>query len=499
MKFSRKLLAALLLASFGIFASISLYANEINVDIGFNTVEFHDQAQGPALIDGRTMVPVREVFEGLGFFVHWNPRTQVITLSRDDYVAVITIGSETFTANGVEFPLEVPAQIIEGSTMLPIRGVLESLDYYVGWNATTRTVQISPEPAFGIDERPLDNFRNFITNYALLDWGILVLEHQEGEGSGTLWATQFRTGNLLRSANQGETWTLVYAFPRPVNAIYADDYGNLFVATTLDRWAAIGTAELFKSDDGGQTFRHVLDIESGAPMNWNIASDSGTMFVSEYGYKWLPNNARRIYRSLDFGETWTTIYTPAPTLDYHNHKILIAGEGVIYQSVGDGQNAQIKRSIDNGHTWEQVVSGFQPTSGIAFENHILWGLDGGPWMGVARYDRHTGEMTSSLTLPEPFSGPAYDMVMAHGVVYAAFLSYGGYSFPGSIWYSRDKGETWHRLGYIEKLSPLDGVGLNHIVTDGKYLYIDVGTPVYRDRVVQHFRGTLRIRLLDVPE
>jgi len=476
--------------SLGLFATAaSLHANEINVDIGFEQIEF--TAQSPTVVDGHTFVPIREVFEALGFRAEWNPAVQAITLVRGETIVIITIGSDVFTIDGTEHPLETPARIIKDTTMLPIRNVLEALGYYVGWNATTSTMQIGLFPASGIDHRPADNFRHFATDYAFLDWGIIVLEYDDG----ALWAMQFRTGNLLKSTDQGETWAVAYRFARPINAIYADGHGNLFVATTLDRWAAYGTGEVFKSTDNGESFRHVLDIEAGAPMRWNIASQDGVMFISEYGYKWLDNNARRIYRSLDFGETWTVIFEPDPVNDHHNHKILITENGIIYQSVGDGRNSQIIRSTDNGYTWTTVVRGLQPTSGIVFDTHILWGLDGGPWHGIARYDRQTGEITRALTLPAPFAGHSYDMIATQGMVIAMFLSYEGYDFPGSIFYSRNEGATWHLLGYIEKPAHF-GVGLNHIVSDGQYAYIDIGAPVYRDGAYSRFRGTLRISLIN---
>jgi photosystem II stability/assembly factor-like uncharacterized protein len=490
LKMSGKLLAAALFLFLGVFMSASLYANEIGVNIGFRRVEFN--SLGPTVVDDRTLVPIHEVFRALGFHIEWNPENRTTTLAGVGNIVVITVGSNIFTVNGQVHRLGVPAQIIGDNTKaLPIRVVLETLGYHVGWNAATNTVHISPAPVSGIDHRPADNFQDFITEYAFLDWGVIVLE-ADGD---TLWAMQFRTGNLMKSTDQGESWTMTHQFARPINAVYADGHGNLFVATTLDRWASPGTGEVFKSSDGGQTFRHVLDIRSGAPMRWNFASQNGTMFISEYGYKWLDNNARRIYRSLNFGETWTIVYEPPQALDYHKHKILITEDGIIYQSIGDGQNAQIIRSADGGYSWTRVVRGFQPTSGIVFDNHILWGLDGGPWMGVARYDRQTGEMTRALTLPEPFSGPAYDMVMAHGIVYAAFLSYGGYAFPASIWFSEDEGKSWYLLGAIHK-APQYGVGLNHMVTDGEFLYIDIGAPITRDGEVERFRGTLRINLLN---
>ncbi|MCL2573331.1 MAG: stalk domain-containing protein [Defluviitaleaceae bacterium] len=491
MKLFKKLLATTSLIFFSIFVPLSLSAVEINVEIGLAQVEFAD-AQ-PAIIDGRTFVPIREVFEHLGYRTEWNPATQTIVLTNNHNNVIITIGSNIFAANEKEFLLDAPAQLVgRDAVMMPVRSILENLGYYVGWNAATSTVQIAPVPASGIDGRLADNFHDFIVDYAFLDWGIIVLEAD----ADTLWATQFRTGSLLKSTDHGDTWTAIYQFARPINAIYADDFGNLFVTTTLDRWAAEGSGEVFRSTDGGKNFDHVLNIGAGVPLRWNIASQDGTMFMSEYGFKWLDNNARRIYRSLDFGETWVTVYEPPQLIDFHMHKILMTDDGIIYQSIGDGQNAQIIRSLDNGYTWEVVTRGFQPTSGLVFDTHILWGLDGGPWMGVARHDRTTGVFSRALTLPYPFFGPAYDMIMHNGIIYAMFLSYEGYDFPASFFFSKDEGETWELMGYITK--PIyRGIGLNHIVTDGVYLYVDIGVPLERGRGMEFFRGTLRISLLDM--
>jgi hypothetical protein len=83
----------------------------------------------------------------------------VITKGSD--TVLITIGSSTFTRNGVDSPLDVPAQIINGRTMLPIAAVLQSLDYNVDWDGENRTVVIAesmttappaPEPIIVPDE-----------------------------------------------------------------------------------------------------------------------------------------------------------------------------------------------------------------------------------------------------------------------------------------------------------------------------------------------------------
>jgi len=118
--------------------------NPINVTIDGQQVNF--PVQQPTIVDGRTLVPVRGVFEALGFTVGWNNSTRTATLARSSHVVVITIDSDTFTTNGTSHTLDVPAQIIGGSTMLPIRAVVESVGYYIDWDAVTNTVIISRRP-----------------------------------------------------------------------------------------------------------------------------------------------------------------------------------------------------------------------------------------------------------------------------------------------------------------------------------------------------------------
>ena len=373
-------------------------------------------------------------------------------------------------------------------------------------NANAESVAQENDPQYediSVEVSLPDNFKDFITDFVFLEWGVTVLESQDNilwatrigsDNPGELWVPTWRTGDLLKSTDHGESWTLIYEFAKPVNAIYADDFGNIFVTVTYDRWASVGTGELHKSSDGGRTFRKVLDIESGVPLRWNIASRNGTMFVSEYGFKGVGNNARRIYRSLDFGESWEVVFEPAPINNYHHHATVITEDGTVYQSIGDWGNSKIIRSLDNGYNWETVALGLHPTSALVFENHILWGMDGGPWYGVARYDRHTGDISRALVVPQPFASSCYDMAIAHGIVYALFLSYGGYEHPGSIFFSDDEGVTWNLMGYIEKL-PQFGVGLYNLVVDERFGYIEIETPFYKDGEWSFFWGTLRFELL----
>jgi len=123
-----------------------IYANDaVSVTIDGQPVAFTDQA--PTIVGGRTLVPVAGVFQAIGFEVQWDGGTRQATITRDEDTVVITIDSNTFTTNGISHTLDVPAQIINGRTMLPIANVLRSVGYEVDWNSTTRTVVITtPTP-----------------------------------------------------------------------------------------------------------------------------------------------------------------------------------------------------------------------------------------------------------------------------------------------------------------------------------------------------------------
>lgn len=113
----------------------------ISVTTNGQPVVFADQ--GPAIVDGRTLVPVAGVFQALGFETAWDGDTRQVTITRGSDVVVITVDSYTFITNAVSHDLDVPAQLIAGRTMLPIADVLRSVGYVVNWDDDTRTVVIT--------------------------------------------------------------------------------------------------------------------------------------------------------------------------------------------------------------------------------------------------------------------------------------------------------------------------------------------------------------------
>ena len=98
--------------------------------------------QAPVIVNDRTLVPLRAIFEALGANVNWNADTRTVTATRDNDTLSLVIDTNVINKNGVAIEIDVPAQIIGDRTMVPVRAISESLGAYVDWNANTRTVII---------------------------------------------------------------------------------------------------------------------------------------------------------------------------------------------------------------------------------------------------------------------------------------------------------------------------------------------------------------------
>jgi uncharacterized protein YkwD len=155
-----------------IMFSVSVSANEIRISVSGEEIEF--SGQPPVIIEGRTLVPVRDVFEALGFEIGWDAAAQRVRLGREGTIVILTIGKAEFSVNGETRVSEVPAQIINGRTMLPVRAIAESTgSYSVGWDSATSTVLIE---AFS-DLIP----RRRLTDAEISRWIELYNEHSANE------------------------------------------------------------------------------------------------------------------------------------------------------------------------------------------------------------------------------------------------------------------------------------------------------------------------------
>ena len=97
----------------------------------------------PVIMNSRTMVPMRAIFEALGASVQWSAQNEtVVGLSKADKRVTISIGADVATVNGEPVKIDAPAVIKDGRTLVPLRFISENFDCEVGWDAETYTVSI---------------------------------------------------------------------------------------------------------------------------------------------------------------------------------------------------------------------------------------------------------------------------------------------------------------------------------------------------------------------
>ncbi|MDF2646166.1 MAG: copper amine oxidase protein [Paenibacillus sp.] len=96
----------------------------------------------PFIKDGSTLVPFRAISESLKAEVTWNAEERSVTVTRDGITVKLFIDSTKATVDGKEVTLEVPAAIVEGNTVVPVRFISEALKATVKWEAETKSVVI---------------------------------------------------------------------------------------------------------------------------------------------------------------------------------------------------------------------------------------------------------------------------------------------------------------------------------------------------------------------
>jgi len=101
----------------------------------------------PFIRDGTTLVPVRYLLEFLDAQVKWDQEKRQVTIiaPRLNKVIALTIGSKKATVNGEESLLETAAELIDNISYVPVRFIAEAMGARVDWDHERRTVVITLE------------------------------------------------------------------------------------------------------------------------------------------------------------------------------------------------------------------------------------------------------------------------------------------------------------------------------------------------------------------
>lgn len=123
----------------------------INVTVDGEPVTF-DGAQ-PQTVMGRIMVPLRGIFEKIGCYVEYDSANHIITAHYQNQTVEIRMGNRIANKNGAEILMEVPATILKGNALVPLRFLAEAIGAKVEWDEDTKTVSISTDKPEGGEEK----------------------------------------------------------------------------------------------------------------------------------------------------------------------------------------------------------------------------------------------------------------------------------------------------------------------------------------------------------
>lgn len=114
----------------------------VNIKIRDSYVDFTSTGQAPVNVAGRTLVPIRAVFEQLGYEVKYDAKTSTATISDGKTTILIVSNNDIALINGIKKKLDVNATVLNSRILVPVRFISEAFNNIVIWDAENNTVII---------------------------------------------------------------------------------------------------------------------------------------------------------------------------------------------------------------------------------------------------------------------------------------------------------------------------------------------------------------------
>ncbi len=188
---------------------------------------------------------------------------------------------------------------------------------------------------------------------------------------GTIYAA-FGSGGLWKTINNGLTWNCIFEnmpslgigdfalAPSNPNIIYVGTGESLKKARNFTM-PGVG---IYKSADAGDNWEYI-----GLPDTWHIGEivvhpeNPDIVLVAALGHFWTPNNNRGIFRTDDGGKTWSHVLFVDDKTGANDIVFSAADPNIVYATLWEnypgvnGSNSAVYKSEDGGKTWSKTVNG----------------------------------------------------------------------------------------------------------------------------------------------
>ena len=337
------------------------------------------------------------------------------------------------------------------------------------------TLQISAQKNNSVQKAANDNVFNGLhvrsIGPAFMSGRIAAIAiHPENEN---IWYVGVASGGVWKTVNSGTTWTPIFD-DQPTFAIGAvtidpNDHNTIWVGTGEDvggRHISFGDG-VYKSMDGGATWQN-MGLKDSQHISKIIVhpGDSNTVWVASQGPLWNKGGDRGLYKTIDGGKTWKkTLGNDQWTgvtelvLNPNNPDMLYAATWDRHRTVaaymGGGPGSGLHRSADGGETWTKLTNGLPEENmgkiGLAmshFNSNTLYAAielerrTGGVWRsddGGSSWEKQSNTGTGG-------TGPHYYQELYTSPHHEGRL----YLMDNNLQISEDGGKTFYRMNEKNK-------------------------------------------------
>ncbi len=160
----KKIISLILMVSMMLSGLCAYCAEENPVTVYVDGVKINFDVD-PIIDNGRTLVPLRYIFESLGATVEWRGETSTAVAKKGEDTIEISIGSNVLYKNGNPTELDVGAKLLNGRTLVPARAVSEGMGCDVKWDDKERRVIIRSKNSLMFSEISPEDEAKIKVNY----------------------------------------------------------------------------------------------------------------------------------------------------------------------------------------------------------------------------------------------------------------------------------------------------------------------------------------------
>ena len=186
------------------------------------------------------------------------------------------------------------------------------------------------------------------------------------------------SGGVWKTENAGTTWTPVFdgegSYSIGTVTLDPNNSAVVWVGTGENNsQRSVGYGDgVYKSEDGGKSWKNV-GLKTSEHIGKIVIDprDSNTVFVAAQGPLWSAGGERGLYKTTDGGKTWKAVISISENtgvtdvaIDPSNPDIMYAAAWMrrrhFYTIVDGGPESAMYKSTDGGNTWTKLKSGLPP-------------------------------------------------------------------------------------------------------------------------------------------